>query len=520
MSNKLINMQQVRLIIHHLLRGSSQRQISKELSLSRNTVKLYVDRLVCCSCSLEELQVQDEHTLSQIVYPCLQQEALDPRRLDFNQRIAGFIHQLTLTGVTRLLLWQEYKQKVPGGYAYPQFCELLSREKKFSQASMHFQYEPGDMLLVDFAGDSLSYVVQQTGEVVSCPVLVCVLPYSGFSFVIALPDAKLPNVIKALNHCLAFIGGVPLNLKTDNMKQIVSRSCRYEPVFTEAIQQWALHNNITLQAARPRKPKDKAPVEAEVKLSYQRIYAPLRDRTFFSLEELNAAVMVKLLEHHKRPFQRKEDNRFIQFHSQEKQCLQPLPPEAFVIRHAVEAKVQKNYHIILGEDWHQYSVPFTFIGKKVQAIYDTATVEVYYNHERISLHKRSYKRHGYTTLHEHMPEGHRRYMEQKGWNEDYFLECAQKIGQSCKAYMEKIFENKKFTEQTYNACLGILSLEKQYGPQRIEAACRRALVGRNFNYRTIKDILTSSSDKKEQGIESDFFTPPPHDNLRGAEAYQ
>ncbi len=123
-------------------------------------------------------------------------------------------------------------------------------------------------MMVDFAGDKLCYTGQQTAEVVYCPVLVCVLPYSSYSYVVALPDARLPHLVKALNGCLQYFGGVPASLKTDNMKQMVSRSCRYEPVFTDMIQQWALHNNISLLAARVGKPKDKAMVEGAVKLAY------------------------------------------------------------------------------------------------------------------------------------------------------------------------------------------------------------------------------------------------------------
>ncbi len=154
---------------------------------------------------------------------------------------------------------------------------------------MHFEHRPAEVMMVDFAGETLSYVDRASGEVDECPVFVAVLPCSGYSFVIALPNATQPNVVKALNACLAYFGGVPQNIKSDNMRTAVSKSCRYEPIFTETLQQWALHNNISLLAARVRKPKDKAPVENEVKLSYQRIYAPLRDRIFFSLEELNEA---------------------------------------------------------------------------------------------------------------------------------------------------------------------------------------------------------------------------------------
>lgn len=513
-------MQQVRLLIHYLQRKQSQRNIAKELGLSRNTVKLYVDRLTCGSFSLDAVQKMDDADLSALVYPSLRKFSQDQRRSDFSDRTPYFLSELKRTGVTRLLLWEEYRKEFAAGYTYPQFCELLSREKKLTNASMHFEYQPADMLLVDFAGDTVSYVDKQSGEVIHCPVLVCVLPFSGYSYAIALPNASQPYLVRALNQCLAFFGGVPANFKSDNMKQIVQRSCRYEPVFTDLIQAWALHNGLTLLASRVRKPKDKAPVESEVKLIYQRIYAPLRDKLFFSLPELNAAMLEQLSAHHQRAFQKKEANRYVRFSEHEKPYLQVLPAEEYVMRHGAECKVQKNYHIILGEDWHQYSVPFSFIGKKVQVAYDLDVVEVFYQHKRIALHRRSYKRHAYTTTSEHMPQGHQRYVEQKGWDADYFLLQAEKMGNSTLVYMQAILDSKRFTEQTYNACLGILRLARSYGTDRVEAACARALKGRIYNYRTIQNILTSNLDKLEMDDRLNLFSMPLHDNLRGAEAFE
>lgn len=121
---------------------------------------------------------------------------------------------------------------------------------------MYFDYKPGEVMMVDFAGDNISYIDKSSGELISCPVLVCTLPYSGFSFVEALPNASIPKVVKALNRCLSFYEGVPLTFKTDNMKQIVYKSCRYEPIFSEVMQQWAHHYNIDLVTARVAKPKD------------------------------------------------------------------------------------------------------------------------------------------------------------------------------------------------------------------------------------------------------------------------
>jgi len=519
MANNLVSMQHIRSLIQQLQKGYSQRRIARELQLSRNTVKHYACRLLQSAYTLAQLQQIDDAGLAAIIYAHTKQLQPDGRKEDFKQRLSYFIPELKRTGVTRQLLWEEYKQSYPQGYEYSQFCDLLALHHKVEDATMHFTYQPAAVMMVDFAGDTLSYTDADTGAVIVCPVFVCVLPYSGYSFVIALPDATQPNVIKALNLCLDYFDGVPHSLKCDNMKQAVKKSCRYEPIFTDTITAWALHNNITLLAARPGKPKDKAPVENEVKLAYQRIYAPLRDKVFFSIEQLNHAIKEQLTLHHQRIFQKKAYTRQDCFIKEEQPLLQPLPASCYYIHHSVQAKVQKNYHITLGEDWHHYSVPFAYIGKGVHAVYDTDTVEIYYEHKRIALHRRSYKKHGYTTCKEHMPESHQRYSEQRGWNEEYFLMQAEKIGCCTHQYIKGVLKGKHFTEQTYNGCLGILRLAKSYGTFRLEAACKRALKGSSFNYRTLSNILSNNLDMLEAQQQPELFTMPEHDNLRGPQAY-
>jgi transposase len=519
MSNKLITMQILRSIIQQLQRGFSHRRIARELQLSRNTVKHYALQLTSGTHSLEALQQMNDADLSVIVHAKAKQLQTNPRRTVFTSRTDYFLSELNRTGVTRLLLWQEYKKEHPAGYEYAKFCHLLSTQKQINGATMHFEHKPAEVMMVDFAGDNLSYIVKETGEVISCPVLVCVLPYSGYSYVSALINASLVHVVKALNECLVYFQGVPQNFKSDNMKQIVTKSCRYEPTFTDMMQQWALHNNIILLAARVGKPKDKASVENQVKLTYQRIYAPLRDKIFFSLEELNKSIREQLAEHHRLAFQRKAYSRYDCFTNEEKPLLQSLPFSSYVIRHRVEAKVQKNYHITLGENWNHYSVPFSYIGKKVNAVYDTDTVEIYYQHQRIALHKRSYKKHGYTTIKEHMPEGHQRYFEQRGWTAEYFLTQAQKIGPYTNQYIKGMLEGKRFTEQTYNGCLGILRLGKAYTGLRLEAACKRALKGNSYAYKIVSNILSSNLDQLGAPEQPTLFNMPEHDNLRGPQAY-
>ena len=514
-------MKNIRSIIGLHQKGFSGRQISKEMKLSRNTVKTYLERFNASSFSYEQLLKMDEAGFCAIAYASAGPLQPEPKKEHFSSSIAYFLSELKRTGVTRYLLWQEYRKENTNGYSYSQFCDLLAHHRKVHEATMHFEHKPAEVMMADFAGDTLSYVDKSSGEMVMCPVFIVVLPYSGYSFAEALGNAAQPNVIKALNSSLAYFEGVPGSVKFDNMKTAVSKSSRYEPVFTDTIMQWALHNNIGLLAARVRKPKDKASVENEVKLVYQRIYAPLRDKIFFSLRELNSHIVEQLKIHHQKCLQNKTYSRLERFLMYEKNLLQPLPQENFVVKHVAKAKVQKSYHIVLGEDRHYYSVPFSFIGKTVNAIYDTDTVEIYCEHKRIALHARSYKQHGFTTIAEHMPESHQRYWEQKGWTPDYFLGQALRIGSYTHLYMDKVLKSKSFTEQTYNACLGIMRLTKSYPPERIEAACKRALTGQHYSYTTINNILIKGLDTMETDAEQlVLFQMPKHDNVRGSDAYK
>lgn len=522
MSNNPITMQQIRLILQRLIAGHSQRRIASELGISRNTVKSYLSRIATSPLSPGELLSSPDHLLAELLYTASDEadRTGDPRRDEVLGLMDYFTAELGKTGVTRLLLWEEYARGRESPYSYPQFCELLAREMRVSGASMTFHYRPGELMMVDFAGTPQHYADRDTGEIVECPVFVAVLPYSGYGFALALPNATIPQVVKALNACLEYFGGIPRDLKTDNMRQVVTKSCHYEPTFTEVLDQWALHNDIFLRATRVRKPKDKAPVEGSVRLTYQRVYARLRNEVFHSLQGLNAAMREKLDEHNAKPFQKKEGSRHSVFLESERPVLHALPLQAYTPKHSVEAKVQRNYHIILGEDRHQYSVPHVYIGKKVRAVYDADTVEIYYKYKRIALHNRSYRRSGYTTVEGHMPENHLAYHQQMGWDEDYFRKQADMVGPQTAAYIDRVLQSRKFVEQTYHGCVGIIRLARTYGNDRLEAACARAMQGGVFNYSVLSRILSAGLDRQPSPTQADLFTTPDHENIRGPEAYE
>lgn len=518
MANKTISMLQVRRIIQLKNQGKSNRQISREVGLSRDSVSSYLRRIEKTGLSLGDLISLDDERLTMIIFPSSQSIKRDWRYADLQQRMQEFGRELKNRRVTRLVLWEEYLRQVPEGYSYSQFCEHLSGYLQTTKAVMHFEHEPAAGMMIDFAGDCLSYTDAGTGEIIPCPVLACILPFSGYTYVEALLKTRRDHLFKGMNNCVAFFGGVPLSALGDNMSQLVKRSNRYEPAFNELAMQWSVHYDTTLMATRVRSPRDKASVESAINAVYNFIYARLRHCVFYSLEELNKAIMEQLILFNQRCFQGRDYSRYDKFMQHEKALLKPLPPTAFVPKYTVSAKVQRNYHITLGEDRHHYSIPYQYIGKQVMVVYDTDNVEVYYQQQRIACHKRDYRKYQYTTDASHMPTSHQYYNQIRGYDREYFLEQSHKIGGNTAKAIERILEQKIFIQQTYNSCLGVLRLANRYGQDRLEAACCRALQGYKVTYTAIRNILENNLDKIAEQTELPIQIPT-HENIRGHQSY-
>lgn len=520
MAFKPINMHQIKQIIGFLSKGYTISAIVRLTGTARNTVKSYKRRIEKQGFSFERLLALDDDALSQAVQGerGMQRIQSEETRLKYLQgRMEYFVEELRRRGVTMQLLWDEYREENPQGYGYTQFCEHLSRYRKVNEAVMYFTHRPAEQLLVDFAGDTLHYVNRKTGELISCQVLVCVLPYSNYTYVEALRSQQQEHFVKGLSNALHYYGGVPQSIKTDNMRTVVTRASRYEPLFTEAMEYVGHYHECTVMATRVRKPRDKASVENAVGVAYKRIYAPLRNEVFHSLEELNAAIRIQLDKHNAHFFKRKNYSRKMIFEAEEKGLLKPLPDQPYEIRHTTTAKVQKNYHVILGEDFHQYSVPYTLIGKQLKLNYTTTTVEIYHEQKRVAIHTRNFKKYSHSTQAGHRPANHAEVVKSKAWDADYFLSQAKTVGPDTAVYLQRVLDAKIFPEQTYNSCLGILRLGKHYGPDRLEAACNRALACSHANYGIINNILKNGLDKNKDLPEGYI---PRHENIRGDTAYQ
>lgn len=511
MAQKPIAMEQLKQVLQLKKDGVGIREMAKRVGISRNSVRKYLSLL-----GAKELSSDSELAENAYHNDALE---LDAQRLkDLAAHFSLAQAELSKTGVTRQLLHQEYLTKHPDGYSYSRYCYHLSEYVKNHDLSMHLEYAASDMIMIDFAGKKLAYTDPDTGEIICCQVFVSILPFSGLIFCTAVRSQRTEDFIHCINEMLRFYGGVPSTILCDNLKTAVTRPSRYEPQFTEVCQQLSEHYRTTFSATRPYSPKDKALVEGAVRICYQHVYAPLRDRVFTSLPGLNRAIEEQLTLLNNKPYKKTPHSRWYYFEQHEKGLLKPLPSEPFTIKKVVVLTVQRNYHVQLTEDHRYYSVPYRYVGSKVKVLYDHRSVEVYLDGERIALHLRGSQHHrSYTTLEEHMPPHHRRMHLIKGWNCEDLLKKAAEIGPSTKQAASLMLENSIYMEQNYKSCFGMLTLEKKYGALRLEAACERALRGPKVNYTLIKNILERSLD--QQMITIDTPVLPPHDNIRGKDHY-
>ena len=515
MAGETISMIKLKQIFLLRNNGSSYESISKIVQSSRNTVKKYLRLAEQRGYSLQDLAGQGDQELEKLFSQPVQFSK--NRYLDLEQLFPWMQKELKRTGVNRWFLWGEYKSQHPDGYSYSQFCDHYSRWTESSSASMHLEHLPGEKLFIDFSGKKLQIVDRKTGEIQKVEVYVALLGHSQLTYVEALADQKKESFIKATENALHYFQGVPMALVPDNLKSAVNKAVKYEPLLNKDFLDFANHYGISVYPARSKKPKDKALVEKAVSIVYTRIFAPLRDRVFFSLEELNFAIK-ELLEKYNKDylFQKEAISRRDKFEKNERQSLKPLPGKLYELKYYKTAKVMKNCHIQLEK--HYYSVPFRYIGKQVKIIYTSSTVYIFYKSDRIALHVRSKMTFKYTTIKDHLPSTHQFVSE---WSPDKFISWAERISPVVKKYIENILGQKIYPEQAYRSCIGILSYEKKLGKQRLINAIERAVFYNVYNYTAVKKILEGGLDSltMDDNINNQQSIPF-HENIRGKERYK
>jgi transposase len=468
-----------------------------------------------------KLSVSDALQLSDQALEELFKKAFENVQSEKLQTLYGLFpaidRELKRKGVTKMLLWDEYKQKHPDGVGKSQFLYHFSQWKATKTPIMRQNHKAGDKLFIDFAGEKLFVTDKETGRTKPVEVFVAVLGASQLTYVEAVMTQKKEDFISACENALHFFQGVPAAIVPDNLRSAVTKSDKYEPTINETFADFAEHYNTTILPARAYRPTDKAVVENTIKIVYTRIYAKLRDLVFLDIGSLNEAITLSLEEHNNQIISGKDYSRRQHYENFEKSMLLPLPVMRYEFKKQRYATVDKNGHVALNLDKHYYSVPYRFIGKKVKLMFTNYNVEIYYNYERIALHKRVQSPFKYTTDKEHLPPAHRFVAELEP---DKLLTIANDIHKDVRHYITKILSQKHHPDHLNKVCLGILNLSKKYGNDRLVKACQRSVVFGIYNYRIVKKILESGLDTHDDDEGTSGPEMPPHDNIRGSDYYK
>lgn len=510
-----IRMKQLRKILSLTYESNlSLRETAVLSGVSKTTISEYLVRFRRSGISYEESQSLSDEELLDLFEQKKRQE--NEQYTALTALFPEYAKQLKKKGMTKQLLWSEYHQHYPDGYQYSQFCHHLGIFLDSGEVTMRQQHDPGDKMFIDYAGEKLTYF--DHGEEQSAEVYVAVLGASQLGYAEASVSQAKEEFLRSTERALRYFGGVPRALVPDNMKSAVLKASKYEPELNPLFDDFADYYRTTIIPARAYRAKDKALAENMVKLTYQRIFAPLHDKKFHSLAELNRAIREHLERHNSRKLTKLNISRRELFEEIEKDVLKTLPSAPYPIKHFEVHKVAPDYHIILSADKHYYSVPWQLKGEKVKVIFDERVVAIYADNVRVAQHHRDRKIGGYTTSADHMPK-HHQFIH--SWSAEKFTSWARHIGEEVFLVVSHLLASKPHEQQAYKSCLGILSLAKSHGSEDLNWACRRALNYRKISYRDVKYYLADLIRKRTEIEEEQGVLPfIHHENLRDRTLYR
>lgn len=506
-----MKMEKIREILRLNEKGISKREIARATKVSRPVITEYLDLFRRSRLTYIQIQDMNDDALGDILFG--DSNNISEKKKQILSIFPECAKELTRPGVTLQLLWEEYRSKDTNGYSYSQFCFHYQVWKEQLDICMHQEMKAGDKLFVDYTGNKLRLMDKKTGEEIEVEVFVGILGASQLIYAEASHYQKQEDVIRSTENCLHYFGGVPKAIVPDCMKTAVIKTDKYEPKLNPLYADFARHYDTVIFPTRPASPKDKSLVENAVRIIYRRIFAPLRNQVFYSIEELNASIRKELETINDMPMQKLKLSRRQLFEQVERHQLAALPNTKYMLRKITTATVQLNYHAYLAEDKRYYSVPYTLRGHKISLFYTDTAVEMIYKNERVAIHERI-RSHGYSTNKDHMPSQHRFYSD---WNPERIQSMAANVGECVKNIVIEIMNRTKYPEQGFKSCIGVIQLSKKYGNQRVNKACRKALFFNSFQYTFIKNILLNNQEEMEE--ETILFPDLMHENIRGAAYY-
>ena len=423
--------------------------------------------------------------------------------------------QLAMKGVTKQLLWEEYTQQYPNRcYSYSQFCDRYLNWLKKQRRSMRQHHKAGDVLFVDYAGQTMPVIDPQTGEVRRAQIFVSALGASNYYFAEATWTQGLKDWLGSHVRAFEYIGGVPNIVVPDNLKSGVSKACRYDPDVNPSYQQLAAHYDTAIIPARPYKPKDKSKAEVGVQIIERWILARLRHHSFFSLHELNQCIKTLLVEVNNKPFKQLKGTRQQWFEEIDKPALKPLPQHGYEYTEIKQVKVNIDYHVQFDDRY--YSVPHQLVGEKLELHTKPRTIDLYFQSKRVASHPRSYQ-YGFTTVAEHMPTQHQQHHKV---SPGMLMNWAKDIGDEALKWVKSQLSSKPHPQQAFKVCIGTLKLADKYTPERLNKACFIANRHQFNRLQQLKDILLSNQDKLICELNDEPASlSQTHENIRGPQSF-
>lgn len=486
----------------------SQRRIGQSLRLSQGSISEYLGRARRAGLSWPLPDDLDDERLEALLFPSPPDVPLDQRPVpDW----AAVHRDLRRPNMTLALLWEEYRAGAVNGFGYSWFCDLYREWAGRLKPTLRQVHTAGERLFVDYAGHGMEVIDGASGEIRRAEIFVAVLGASSFVYVEATWSQTLPDWILAHVNALSFLGGVPRQIVSDNLKSGVTRACFHEPTINRTYADMAAHYRTAIILARPYKPRDKAKVEVGVQVVQRWILARLRNRRFFSLAELNLAIRALMDQINDRPMRGWGTTRRALYEQLDRPALLALPPAPYEYADWKHCRVNLDYHIEIAR--HFYSVPFRLLRQPVEARITARTVEIFHRGTLVAMHQRSLRQHRLSTVADHMPSSHRRYRD---WTHERIQREAIATGDDTAALIEIVLRSRPHPEQGFRSCIGILGLRGRYGAERVDAACAKALALGTRSYASVAAILKNGrQDRPAPADQSSLL----HENIRGPGYY-
>jgi transposase len=494
----------------------SNRAVGRACNISCSTVSEYVQRAVRAGLSWPLPEGLNDEELYRKLFPETVRSSEARKALPDWETVH---REMRKRGVTLKLLWIEYHELFPEGYAYTQYCEYYRRWKGKLSPSMRVPRKGGEELEVDYAGMTIPIINPENGEITRAQIFVATLAASSYTYAEAQSSQTLPNWIGGHVRAFSFFGGLPRLIKPDNIKAGVKSPSYYEPDLNPSYQKMAEYYGVAVLPTRTRKPKDKPAVENGVQNIERWVLAPLRNQPFYSIAELNQAMRPLQTGLNDRKMEQFGKSRRELFEELDRPALLPLPKHPYEFALWKTARVNIDYHISFDE--HFYSVPSRLVHQKVEIRATERMVEIFHQGIQVAIHPRSAVLGRFSTQPEHMPASHRFIAE---WSPERFLHWAQEIGPITAQFVQAILSSRRHPEQAYRSCMGVLSLSRKYDLPAMETASQRMLDAKLLTYRDLKaelDALASTGSNLAEGPGTlPEVTPlPAHENIRGEPYY-